>query len=181
MGSRDEETDWIRRAREGEPEAFGALTERYQRMVHAITFRMTGSLDDADDLAQEVFVQAYRCLAMYRAEARFSSWLHQIAVNTCLNWCKRRRRRAQVHQAWSQQRELSTTHAAASSEAESGPADRVASALSRLPPKQRAAVILTVYEDLSHAQAAKALGCTEATVAWRLFAARRKLKRWLTM
>ena len=49
----------------------------------------------------------------------------------------------------------------------------------KLPSKQRAAIVLTVYEDMNHAEAARVLDCTEATVSWRVFAARRKLKRWL--
>ena len=56
---------------------------------------------------------------------------------------------------------------------------RVQAALNRLPAKQRAAIVLTVHEELSHAEAARALGCTEATISWRVFAARTKLKRWL--
>jgi RNA polymerase sigma-70 factor (ECF subfamily) len=57
---------------------------------------------------------------------------------------------------------------------------RVQAALLKLPAKQRAAIVLTVYDGLNHAEAAHALGCSEATVSWRVFAARRKLKRWLT-
>lgn len=57
--------------------------------------------------------------------------------------------------------------------------EMVQAALLKLPPKQRAAVVLTTYDGLSHAEAARALGCTETTVSWRLFAARAKLKRLL--
>jgi RNA polymerase sigma-70 factor (ECF subfamily) len=56
---------------------------------------------------------------------------------------------------------------------------RVQAALNRLPAKQRAAIVLTIYENQSHAEAAKTLGCTEATISWRVFAARQKLKRLL--
>ena len=58
-------------------------------------------------------------------------------------------------------------------------ARQVQDALGRLHPKQRAAVVLTVYEGLSHSEAAKILGCSETTVSWRVFAARAKLKRFL--
>ena len=79
MGSEHDEADWVRLGREGDPEALGALVERYQRMVHAVTFRMTGSMADAEDLAQETFLRAFRRLDTFRGEARFSSWLCQIA------------------------------------------------------------------------------------------------------
>ena len=60
------------------------------------------------------------------------------------------------------------------------PAQKVQAALLKLPAKQRAAVVLTVYDGLNHAEAAQILGCSETTVSWRVFAAKRKLKRWLT-
>ena len=141
-------------------------------MIHSLCYRMSGSLADAEDLAQETFLHAYQHLAGFRSEARFSSWLYRIAVNQCLNWQKRRQRREQLHKEWSEQdREPSG--------AETGPARQVQEALLKLPPKQRAAVILTTYDGLNHAEAAAVLGCSETTVSWRLFAARRKLKRLL--
>jgi RNA polymerase sigma-70 factor (ECF subfamily) len=133
---------------------------------------MSGSLADADDLAQETFIHAYQHLDGFRAEARFSSWLYRIAVNQCLNWQKRRSRRDQVHKEWSEQdREPSG--------GDGSRAQYIQEALMKLPPKQRAAVILTTYDGLTHAEAAAALGCSETTVSWRLFAARGKLKRLL--
>jgi RNA polymerase sigma-70 factor (ECF subfamily) len=172
----DDEAIWIRESQRGNPEAFEALVARYQRMVHSLTFRMTGSLSEAEDLAQETFIQAYHQLGHFRHEAKFSSWLYRIAVNACLNWRRRDRRREEIYRLWSQERETV-------SEENSTPtpelSQRVQDALIKLHPKQRAAVILTVYEGLNHAQAARALGCSETTVSWRLFAARRKLRRWL--
>src|SRR5439155_17870756 len=94
MGQLDEEQNWIRQSRNGDQEAFAALVTRYQRMVHSLTFRMTGSLADGEDLAQETFIQAFRRIASFRGEAKFSSWLYRIAVNTCLNWKKSQTRRA---------------------------------------------------------------------------------------
>jgi RNA polymerase sigma-70 factor (ECF subfamily) len=133
---------------------------------------MSGSQADAEDLAQETFIHAYQHLDGFRAEARFSSWLYRIAVNQCLNWQKRRQRLDQLHKEWgAQDREPSGD--------DSGRSQQVQEALLKLPPKQRAAVILTAYDGLTHAEAAAALGCSETTVSWRLFAARGKLKRLL--
>src|SRR3989442_3070556 len=108
MGQLNEEQNWIRQSRNGDHEAFAALIARYQRMIHALTFRMTGSMADAEDLAQETFCQAYSRLASYRAEAKFSSWLYRIAVNRCLNWKKRQARREQLHEEWSSRQETAT-------------------------------------------------------------------------
>ena len=80
-----EELPWVARSRQGDHEAFENLIRSHQRMIHSPTFRMTGSLANAEDLAQEAFIQAYQQLDSYRSEARFSSWLYRIAVNRCLN------------------------------------------------------------------------------------------------
>jgi RNA polymerase sigma-70 factor, ECF subfamily len=176
MGAVEDEADWIDRSREGDPEAFEPLVERYQRMVHSLTYRMTGSMAEAEDLAQETFLRAYRSLDQFRGRSAFSTWLGRIAVNLCLNWNQRARRCQQLHQLWSEDQELSVEE---SSARPTELLEQVEQALLRLPAKQRAALILTVHQGLSHAAAGKALGCSEATVSWRLFAGRRKLRRLL--
>lgn len=153
----------------GGPEAFEALIRQYQRMIHSLCYRMTGSLADADDLAQETFIQAYVHWADFRGESKVSSWLYRIAVNHCLNWKKRVARRDQLHRDWAAEQPESQTQS-------SGRHTQVQEALLKLNPEQRAAVVLTLYDGLNHAEAAQALGCSETTVSWRLFAARRKLK-----
>jgi len=138
-------------------------------MIYSLCYRMTGSAADAEDLAQETFIQAYQHLNEFRADARFSSGLYRIAMNHCLNWRKRAERRAKLNEEWAEQEQ-------------SGPgggdarAEQVQEALMALDPKQRAAIVLTVYEGLNHAEAARVLRCSETTVSWRVFAGRRKLK-----
>ena len=152
--------------------AFEDLIREHQRMIHSLCYRMTGSLAEAEDLAQETFIQAFRHWDSFRGEARVSSWLYRIAVNQCLNWRKRTARRELLHRQWSQEE-----HVAAHEDR--GRAWQIQDALLKLNPEQRAAVVLTMYDGLSHAEAARALGCAETTVSWRLFAARRALKKLL--
>lgn len=170
MVAADEEKAWILRSRNGDREAFAALVRAYQKMIFSLCYRMTGSLDEAEDLVQDTFIQAYQRLDTFRAEARFSSWLYRIATNLCLNWRSRRARRDRVYEQW---------EPPAPAAVDPDLAQHVQAALLKLPAKQRAAVVLTVYEGLSHAEAARALRCTEATISWRIFAARRRLKKWL--
>lgn len=174
MAAIDQDKGRVAECLKGDSEAFEALIRDYQRMIVSLCHRMTGSLADAEDLAQETFVQAYQHLAEFRAEARFSTWLYQIAMNQCLNWRKRSQRREQVHQEWSRQDQDQATP-----RSDGDWAEKVQEALLKLKPKQRAAIILTAYDGLSHAEAARALGCSETTVSWRLFAARRTLKKIL--
>jgi RNA polymerase sigma-70 factor, ECF subfamily len=169
----DDEPSLIAASRQGDPEAFASLVVRYQRMIHALTYRMSGSEADGADLAQEAFVQAWRRLAEFRGEARFSSWLYRIAVNHCLNWKAKQAREAKARTEWGNALvSLGGTPAA-------GREEQVQQGLLQLPPKQRAAIVLTVYDGLSHAEVARILSCSETTVSWRVFAARAKLKRWL--
>jgi RNA polymerase sigma-70 factor (ECF subfamily) len=172
MAAMDDETSRVVRSQNGDHEAFESLIKDYQRMIHSLCFRMTGSLADAEDLAQETFIHAHQHLASFRAEARFSSWLYRIAMNQCLNWRKRQSRQNQLHTEWSQQPQDAGAPGHPSSQL-------IQDALMKLDPKQRAAILLTTYDGLSHAEAAQVLGCSETTVSWRLFAARGKLKRWL--
>jgi RNA polymerase sigma-70 factor (ECF subfamily) len=178
MSAEQDEREWIRLSREGQAEAFAALVRQYQRMIHSLTYRMTGSMADADDLAQETFVRAWQRLETFAGEAKFSTWLCRIAMNACLNWRHREGRRGNVHQTWAD----NTLNDAATHPSDPAATERnhrVQAALARLPEKQRAAIVLTVYQEMNHAEAARTLGCTEATVSWRVFAARNKLKRWL--
>jgi RNA polymerase sigma-70 factor (ECF subfamily) len=176
MAPPDDEPNWIQDSLAGDTEAYAALVKEHQKMVHAMAFRMTGSLADAEDLTQETFLRAFRQLGSFRAESKFSTWLCQIAVNLGLNWRAREHRRGDVHSQWAKD-------AISENDSRGGFPDelsrRVQNALDKLPAKQRAAIVLTVYENRSHAETAKILNCTEATISWRVFAARQKLKHLL--
>lgn len=172
MVASDPDKERITASQAGDHATFEDLIRDHQRMIHALCYRMTGSAADAEDLAQETFIHAYQHLDGFRAEARFSSWLYRIAVNQCLNFRARRQRQERLLQSWSEEDR-------AAAEVSRDSTKEIQEALLKLPPKQRAAVILTTYEGLNHAEAARALGCSETTVSWRLFAARQKLKRLL--
>ena len=175
----EREKQWLEQRRQGDHAAFENLIRGYQNMIHAVAYRMTGSVADAEDLAQETFIRAFQQLESYRGEAKFSSWLCRITMNASLNWRQRESRRSQIHEQWSKDT-LSTDSSGGADATTESESQRVQAALNRLPAKQRAAIVLTVYQEMNHAEAARALGCSEATVSWRVFAARTKLKRWLT-
>jgi RNA polymerase sigma-70 factor (ECF subfamily) len=176
MAASDDESKLIESSLSGDPEAYAALVHQHQHMIRAVTFRMTGSPDDAEELAQDAFLRAYRQLGSFNGTAKFSTWLCRIAINLSLDWLRRESRRAGIHAKWA-------AGVAAENDPGGGFPDelsrRVQQALNRLPAKQRAAIVLTIYENQSHAEAAKTLGCTQATISWRVFAARQKLKRLL--
>jgi RNA polymerase sigma-70 factor (ECF subfamily) len=82
----DEDRRLVDRAKAGDVEAFETLVRRYQRWVFTLALRMLGDRLDAEDMAQEVFLKAYRGLAGFRGGARFSTWLYAIASHHCLNY-----------------------------------------------------------------------------------------------
>jgi len=179
VGDTDEEKIWLAQSRNGDHAAFAALIRVHQQMIHSLTFRMTGSVADCKDLAQETFIRAYQQLDSYQGTAKFSSWLYRIAVNACLDWRRREIRHSQLLADWSQAD--ATEPAGADAGADNDElSQQVQAALMKLPDKQRAAIVLTVYGGHNHAEAGEILGCSETTVSWRIFAARRKLKKLLS-
>jgi len=170
----NDESKLIEASLSGDPEAYAALVRQYQKMIRAVTFRMTGSADDAEELAQDAFLRAYLQLGSFNGRSKFSTWLCKIAINLSLDWRRRESRRGEIHSKWAAE--------TAGNPGNGFPDElsrRVQAALDRLPPKQRAAIVLTIYENQSHDEAAKTLGCATTAVAWRVFAARNKLKRML--
>jgi len=175
----DADADLVLQAQKGSPAAFEVLVRQHQRMIHSLTFRMTGSLADAEDLAQETFIRAYAQIGAFRGTAKFSTWLYRIAMNTCLNWRQSEARRFHLHATCAE--EIFAQHLnGENSSGENQSNQQVQAALLKLPAKQRAAIVLTIYDGLNHAEAAQILGCSETTISWRVFAARRKLKHWLS-
>lgn len=175
----DTDYDLVLQSQNGNPAAFETLIRNHQRMIHSLTFRMTGSPADAEDLAQETFLRAYEELGSFRGTAKFSTWLYRIAVNTCLNWRQSEARRFRLHANCAD--EMSALHVNGNHIPPEGRANQeVQSALLKLSAKQRAAVVLTIYDGLNHAEAANILGCSETTISWRVFTAKRKLKHWLS-
>jgi len=175
----DADAELVLQTQKGSPAAFEELVRNHQRMIHSLTFRMTGSPVDAEDLAQEAFIRAYEQIGAFRGTAKFSTWLYRIAVNTCLNWKQSEARRFQMQTNCAEEFSIQHTNSE-NAPSENGACQQVQSALLKLPAKQRAAIVLTVYDGLNHAEAAQILGCSETTVSWRVFAARRKLKGWLS-
>jgi RNA polymerase sigma-70 factor, ECF subfamily len=85
VGAVDEDRRLVDRAKAGDIRAFEALVRRYERWVFTLAFRMVGDRGDAEDVAQEVFLKAYRGLSGFRGGSRFSTWLYAIASHHCLN------------------------------------------------------------------------------------------------
>ena len=170
---RDDERETIAACRRGEREAFDLLVARYQRDVYRLCYRYLGNHEDANDMAQEAFLKAYRGLSGFRGDSAFSTWLYRIAVNTCLNFRAARKPKAEeLPEALADRRAVASERLL-----EEERQRRVRAAVSLLPEKQRATLILKVYHELTHEEVAKILGSTVGTVKANLFHALRNLRK----
>ncbi len=170
----------VARAQAGDLRAFEKLVERHRRRIYNLAYRMTCKHEDADDILQETFVRAYASLRRFDPSRPFANWLYTIAVNLCLDRQRRWRREKQV--AWETVEELGLGGAAASvpgpaQEAENGELrSRIEDAISRLPDRQRAAVVLFEVEGLKINEVAELMDCSEGAVKSTLHRARRRLR-----
>jgi RNA polymerase sigma-70 factor (ECF subfamily) len=163
----------IAACRRGEREAFDTLVARYQRSIYRLCYRYVNNHEDANDLAQDAFLKAWRAIASFRGESAFSTWLYRIAVNACLN---HRALKRPVTQELPEA--LVDPRPGAEADAErDDDARRVRAAVSQLPDRQRATLILKVYHDLTHEEVAEILGSSVGTVKANLFHALANLRR----
>jgi len=172
-GMREDEREAVEACQRGEREAFDRLVERFQRDVYRLCYRYLNNHEDANDVAQEVFLKAYRAIRRFRGDSSFSTWLYRIAVNTCLNFRSARKPEPQELPEALADPSLGV---AASLESEER-ARRVRDAIRRLPEKQRVTLILKVYHDLTHEEVARILGSTVGTVKANLFHALGNLRK----
>ena len=173
-GVSDEEL--LARTDRGDFSAFKCLVSRYQKSALGAARRFLGDEHEAEDLAQEAFLQVYRNAYLFRADAKFKTWFFRILTNLCLNRLKKKRPEyldnlpmgtptgddpARVFE----RRELRAT---------------VLRAVLKLPPRQRIAFILCCFEEMSYADAARCLGLSVKAVESLLVRARRTLRKELS-
>jgi RNA polymerase sigma-70 factor (ECF subfamily) len=169
-------------ARDGDSEAFRALVERHSRAVYRLAHRMTGSVQDAEDVVQDTFLKAYRQLSRFESRANFSTWLHRIAVNCSIDLIRSRPHREAGHDpsdldqfgadADAGLRQVSPERLMLSSEVQ----DRVNAAMASLSRMERAAFVLRHFEGQSIDEISRALGLKTNATKHSVFRAVRKMR-----
>ncbi len=181
-----EDGEAIRAVLSGDQEAFRRLVEKYAGSIFNLAYRMTGNPADAEDLAQEAFIQAYARLQAFRIGSRFHPWIYTIALNLCRSHLRRRslprwlaspRRRGEDRppEAEISDRSPDPEQAVLAQEAE----DRLQKAIDALPSKYREVFVLRQSQELSYEEIAGLSGLPLGTVEVRLFRARRLLLKAL--
>jgi RNA polymerase sigma-70 factor (ECF subfamily) len=170
MGRSDEEL--VEACRAGETSAFDILVARWEDRIRGAAYRVLGSEDEARDVAQEAFLKAYRGLAAFKQEARFSSWLYQIALNLCRDRLRRRKTRATVslEELGETGPVMVETQPSAHERLQQLDLARtVRRAIEALPEEQREVVVLKEYQGLTFLEIAQALEVPVSTVKTRLY------------
>ena len=168
------ERQLIRLAAEGDARAIRALYDRYSPRVYAVVRRIAADDDLAQDYAQEAWIRAIRALPTFRGDARFSTWLHRIAVNAALQSLRKSDVRAKRETPVSEELAIAPEHA------DSLLQKRLQQALDQLPEGMREVLILHDVEGYTHDEIGDVLGVTSGTSKSQLFKARAKMRALLS-
>jgi RNA polymerase sigma-70 factor (ECF subfamily) len=156
----------------GDRDAFAALLGRHYDRIFALSFRLTGSRAEAEDLTQDICLALPAKLRSWRGEARFTTWLYRVTVNAAHDRRRRTATRSRAADGWG---DWEVNRRAGIAE-EAAAQDWLAATMARLPPELRDTVALTLGEDLSQREAAEVLGISEGTVAWRMSEVKKRLR-----
>lgn len=162
----------------GRREAFDVIVGRHQRNIYLLCYRFVGNHEDASDLTQDVFVRAFKGLAKFKHHAALSTWLYRVAVNTCLNRVSAKS--PETEPVESVELVDAGVTDPLTSIVQEETAVQVRRAIRRLPPKQRATLILRVYQELSHEEIARVLGSSVGAAKANLFHALSNLRRLIS-
>jgi RNA polymerase sigma-70 factor (ECF subfamily) len=162
---------------DGRREAFDVIVVRHRRIVYQVCYRFMGNHEDASDLAQDVFVRAFKGLRNFKGDSSLGTWLYRVGVNACLNRVSLKKIETEPIDPTQHVDTRSTDPLTEIVRGEK--AAEVRAAIQKLPPKQRATLILRVYQELTHEEIAGILGSSVGAVKANFFHALGNLKRLL--
>jgi RNA polymerase sigma-70 factor (ECF subfamily) len=180
------EAEAIERAKLGDAEAFQALYDRHKRRVYSLCLRMTANTAEAEDLAQEAFLQLYRKIGTFRGESAFSTWLHRLSVNVVLMHLRKKSLPVVSLEETTQggnEEDTPKKDFGADDVALAGSIDRLQlqRAVDSLPPGYRTIFVLHDVEGYEHNEIAGIVGCSIGNSKSQLHKARMKLRDLLKM
>jgi RNA polymerase sigma-70 factor (ECF subfamily) len=178
----DYDAELMLRVKDGDGASFGVLLEKHRSSVVHFLYRMVQNTAVAEELAQEVFLRVYRSRATYEPTAKFTTWLFRIATHLALNALRdnkneRLQDRIDDDSPDMPSRQVSDSRPSVEQKmVHQAKLDEVRRAISALPDKQRAAVLMHKYEEMEYSQIAKVLSCSESAVKSLLFRAYEALR-----
>jgi RNA polymerase sigma-70 factor (ECF subfamily) len=180
-----EEAEWIKRVQRGEREAFAPLVELHERRVRSLVFHLVRRRDEVDDIAQEIFIKAFKGIRSYNFRSSFGTWLGRIAANHCYDYL-RREQKARISYFWQMSEDSSQRLEEAAGKTDALPVDEEVAVrdladklLARAPAADRVVLVLKEIEDRSVEEVAEILKLRVSTVKVRLHRARKRMLRQL--
>jgi RNA polymerase sigma-70 factor (ECF subfamily) len=177
----------VRRVQRGDKGAFDALVRKYQHKLVKLVTRYVRNPAEAEDIAQEAFIKAYRALPQFRGDSAFYTWLYRIAINTAKNAVVSRDRspvdydfdRDSIDESYDMQGRLKDSETPEGLVLTDEIRQTVNAAIEQLPEDLRTAIVLRELEGLSYEQIAASMGCPVGTVRSRIFRAREAIDQRL--
>ena len=179
----------VERARKHDADAFEELVRRHQSRIYGLCYHLTGNHEDANDLAQDSFIKAWKAIPTFRGDASFVTWIYRIATNNCLTHLKSRRN-VLPHLSLNDLDantendptlvELVSNHTPRRDSQLNELQKRLNEAMVKLSEEHRMVVVMHDVQGMSHVEIAEVLGCNPGTVRSRLFYARQQLQAWLS-
>ena len=176
------DTELVVRSLAQDHEAFGQLIDRHASSIVNLAYRMVGNQTEAEDLAQETFLAAFKALRTFRADAKFSTWLYRIASNKCTDWLRvKRPGQGQYDVDADEELDLHVAEDRTPEQllSQQQVAQELDQAIQRLPPLYREAFVLKHIEGLSYEEMEAILGVSGDTLKMRVYKGRVQLSREL--
>ena len=179
--SEDPDHEILKRAKDGNRDAFGMLFEKYSKRIFRVARRMCRSDDEAWDVTQEAFIKAMKAMDRFNTDYRFFTWMYRIVTNTALNHIRSRRRRNEIEfdEEYGMDGELVVDVDMMEKVIAGELKDSIAKAVENLTPRLKAVFILCVDQNLSYAEIAEVLEIPMGTVMSRLNRARKSVRDYL--
>jgi RNA polymerase sigma-70 factor, ECF subfamily len=170
-----DDQELVRRAQAGDMAAFEELVRRHQRGLFSYLYRMCRNTSDAEEMAQAAMIKAWEKLAGFRGASSFKTWLYRIGTNLCFNLRTRRKPTEELFETMAAPDSARPEQVLQQKVRE----EVVQRALARLPADQRAALVLSVYQDMSYREIAETMGKTVRAVDSLLFRAKTNVRKAL--
>jgi len=173
----------IEKVKKGDKYSFNLLVWKWEKQIYNLAVRMLGSVEDAADACQDIFIAAYEKAHSFKGNSKFSTWLYRIAINNCISKLRRKKIEQKIYDNSLLQASLATKDSAIRDDEttliKNQLSERIMKAIQKLPDEQKAILELKIYQDLSFEEISKIIGIPVGTAKSRLHYALIKIRNEL--